>query len=100
MKWILRYLRGTTDVGLMFDKTGGLDGCTFGFVDSDYAGDHDRRRSLTDYVFTLSSCAVSWKTTLHSTVALSTTKAEYMAVIEAVNEAIWLRGLLGELGLR
>ena len=67
---------------------------------SDYAGDHDRRRSLIDYVFTLSSCAVSWKATLHSTVALSTTEAEYMAVTEAVKEAIWLRGLLGELSLR
>lgn len=61
MKWILRYLRDITDVGLMFDKTGGLDGYIVGFVDSDYAGDHDRRRSLTGYVFTLSSCAVSWK---------------------------------------
>lgn len=59
VKWILRYLRGTTNVGLMFDKTGGLDGCTVGFIDSDYASDHDRRRSLTSYVFTLSSCAVS-----------------------------------------
>ena len=100
MKWILRYLRDTTDVGLMFDKTGGLDGCTVGFVDSDYAGDHDRRRSLTRYVFTLSSYAISWKATLHSTVALSTTETEYMAVTEAVKEAIWLRRLFGELGLR
>ena len=64
VKWILRYLRGTTDVGLMFDKTGGFDGCTIGSVDSDYADDYDRRRSLTDYVFTLSSCAVSSKATL------------------------------------
>lgn len=59
MEWILRYLRGTIDVGLMFDKTGGLDGCIVGFVDLDYAGDHDWKRSLIDYVFTLSSCAVS-----------------------------------------
>lgn len=59
MKWILWYLRGTIDVGLMFDKIGELDGCIVGFVDSDYAGDHDRRRSLTGYVFTLSSCVVS-----------------------------------------
>jgi len=85
----------------MFDKIGGLDGCTVGFVDSNYAGgDHDRRRSLTGYVFTLSSCAISWKVTLQSIVALSTTEAEYMVVIEAVKEAIWLRGLLGEFGLR
>jgi len=79
----------------MFDKTGGLNGCTIGFVDSDSAGDHNKRRSLTGYVFTLSSYAISWKTTLQSIVVLSTTKAEYMAVTEAVKEDIWLRGLLG-----
>jgi hypothetical protein len=51
-------------------------------------------------VFTLSGCAISWKATLQSTVALSTTKAEYMAAAEAVKEAIWLRGLVSDLGLQ
>ena len=59
-----------------------------GYVDSDYA----RRRSLTGYVFTVSSCAVSWRATLQSVVALSTTEAEYMAVSEACKELIWLKG--------
>ena len=31
--------------------------------------------------------------------ALSTTEAEYMAIIEAVKEAIWLQGLLDDLGV-
>lgn len=100
IKWILRYLRGTVDVGLMFNKTRGLNGCVVKFVDFDCAGDHDKMRSLTDYIFTLVSYVVSWKETLHSTIALSTTEAEYMVATEAVNEAIWLRGLLGELGLK
>ena len=38
--------------------------------------------------------------TLQSTAALSTTEAEYMAAIEAVKEPIWLRGLVGDLGLQ
>ena len=42
---------------------------------------------------------MSWKSTLQSTVALSTTEAEYMALIEVVNEAIWLGRLLDELGV-
>nr|GEU76321.1 retrovirus-related Pol polyprotein from transposon TNT 1-94 [Tanacetum cinerariifolium] len=41
----------------------------------------------------------SWKSTLQSTTALSTTKAEYMAMTEAVKESIWLQGLLDELGI-
>ena len=57
----------------------------------------DKRRSTTGYVFTFAKAPVSWKSTLQSTVALSTTEAEYMAVTEAVKEAIWLQGLLSEL---
>ena len=42
-------------------------------MDSDYAADLDRRRSLTSYVFTVGSCAVSWKAILQPVVAMSTT---------------------------
>jgi hypothetical protein len=68
-----------------------------GYVDSDYAGDLESRRSLIGYVFTISGCAVSWKARLQATIALSTTEAEYMTVSEAAKEAIWLRGLYSEL---
>ena len=40
---------------------------------------------------------VNWKATLQPTVALSTTEAEFMAIIEAIKESIWLRELVGEL---
>ncbi|KAG8485645.1 hypothetical protein CXB51_018863 [Gossypium anomalum] len=68
-----------------------------GYVDVDFARDLDRRRSLTSYVFTIRGCAISWKVTLQTTVALSTTEAEYMAITEACKEAIWLKGLFSEL---
>lgn len=100
VKWILRYLRGTADVGLVYDRSSKTCSSVFGYVDSDYAGDLDKRRSLTGYVFTLSGCAISWKATLQSTIALSTTEAESMAAAEAVKEAIWLRGLVCDLGLQ
>jgi hypothetical protein len=45
----------------------------------------------------LGGCTVSWKATLQSTIVLSTIKAEYMAIIEGVKEAIWLKGLLEEI---
>ncbi|KAH9678917.1 hypothetical protein KPL71_025907 [Citrus sinensis] len=62
-------------------------------------GDLDRRRSLTGYLFTLNNCTVNWKAQLQSVVALSTTEAEYTAAAEAVKEAIWLKGMLKELGI-
>ncbi|XP_071728192.1 secreted RxLR effector protein 161-like [Rutidosis leptorrhynchoides] len=98
VQWILRYLKGTTDIGLVFDSGGNTN--VTGYVDSDYAGDLDRRRSQTGYVFTLGRCAISWKATLQSTVALSTTEAEYITMTEGVKEAKWLRGLLSYLGIR
>lgn len=72
--------------------------CT-GYVDADYDGQIERRRSTTGYVFTLAGGPISWRSTLQSTVALSSTEAEYMAVTEAFKEAIWLRGMLTNLGI-
>ncbi|KAG8472010.1 hypothetical protein CXB51_036502 [Gossypium anomalum] len=68
-----------------------------GYVDADFVGDLDRRRSLTSYVFTIGGCAISWKATLQTPVALSTTEAEYMVITGACKEAIWLKGLFSEL---
>ena len=97
VKWIMRYLRGSTDVCLVFE---GQKNCgVVGYVDSDYAGDLDKSRSLTGYIFTVFECTISWKATLQPTVALSTTEAEYMALIEAVKESIWVHGLLDSFGL-
>jgi hypothetical protein len=99
-KWILRYILGTVDVGLKFKRVDSeLDQILVGYVDSDYAGDLDKRRSTTGYIFTLARGPVSWRSTLQTTVALSTTEAEYMAVANAIKEAIWLHGLIEDLGI-
>jgi len=50
VKWVLRYIKGTINVGLVFEKDStGKQEC-IGYVDSDYAGDLDKRRSTTGYV--------------------------------------------------
>ena len=69
-----------------------------GFVDADYAGNIDTRKSLTGYLFTVFGGAVSWKA-VQSVVAFSTTEAEYMAMTEAVKEVIWLKGITEELAM-
>ena len=54
MRWILRYIKGTVDVGLIFEKdVAGMQECT-GYVDSDYAGDLDKHQSTIGYAFILS----------------------------------------------
>nr|KYP62382.1 Retrovirus-related Pol polyprotein from transposon TNT 1-94 [Cajanus cajan] len=96
-KRIFRYLKGTADVGLIYESSS--DCPLAGYSDADYAADLDKRRSLTGYAYTLGSCLVSWKATLQPSVALSTTEAEYMALTEAAKEGIWLRGLISDLGI-
>lgn len=95
VKWIFRYLRRTTDLPLCFGRSKLI---VQGFVDSDFAGDQDTRRSTTGYVFMVGSTAVSWVSRLQKIVTLSTTEAEYVAVTEAAKEMIWLKGFLEELG--
>lgn len=95
VKWILRYLRGTTDKALCFQ---GGDTTLTGYVDADLAGNIDVRKSTTGYVYTLGGTAVSWVSQLQKIVALSTTEAEYVAVTEASKEMVWLQSFLEELG--
>ena len=69
-----------------------------GYVDVDFAGDIDSRKSTIGFVFTLSGTAISWALNLQKIVTLSTTEAEYIAATEAGKEMIWLYSFLDELG--
>ena len=98
VKWLLKYIKGTLTEGLVYHSS--KEGVKLiGFVDSDYAGDRDKRRSTTAYVFTVCGNCVSWKSQLQSVVALSSTEAEYIVATEAAKEAMWIKGLLMELKL-
>jgi len=100
VKWILRYMKGSPDLGLVFDQYRADPEGAVGYVDADYGGDLDRRRSLLAYIFTLCGSAISWYSSLQAIAALSTTEAEYIAATEGMKEAIWLRGLVSELGFQ
>eukprot|EP00873_Tetraselmis_striata_P042412 jgi/Tetstr1/462676/TSEL_007642.t1 len=91
-KRVLRYLKGTKTLGLTFSG-GKAHGLLHGYCDADWAGDVVLRRSTTGFVFMLCGAAVSWKSQLQATVALSTAEAEYMALCAAMCEALFLREL-------
>ena len=98
VKRIFRYLKGTTSYGISFTK--GKDLKLLGYADADYAGDLDSRKSTSGYVFFLNGAPVSCSSKAQATVAQSTAEAEYVAANDAVREAVWLRLLLEELGLK
>lgn len=94
VKRILRYLKGTKDLGIVYRKNS--DSLTV-FSDADYAGDKKTRRSTSGVVATLSEGAITWMSQLQKTVALSTTEAELVAACEGAKEAVWLERLLAEM---
>lgn len=51
LKWVLRYLKGTTDRGLLYES--GIDKELVRYVDSNFTGSLDTRKSLSGYVFIL-----------------------------------------------
>jgi len=108
-KRVLRYLKGSANYELCLGadprNTTNSSIETYdeilrlhGFSDASWGNDVDTRKSTTGYVFFLSDGVISWGSKKQSTVALSTTEAEYMALTEAAKEAIWLRRILSELG--
>lgn len=101
LKWLMRYLKGATDVGILFDGLSKHEGDELkGWCDSDFAGNVDTRKSQSGYIFTLYGSVVSWKSSLQSVVALSTTETEFMALTAAVKESFWLKGILGDFGIK
>ncbi|CAM9817843.1 unnamed protein product [Discosporangium mesarthrocarpum] len=95
-KRLLRYLKGTMDLPLRYNKD-----TTFtlkGFADASYPCIPDNGRSVSGYIFTLSGTAISWLSKVQPIVAVSTTEAEYIAPAHAAKEAVYLGDFLKEPG--
>ena len=94
---ICRYLRSTCDYAMVFD--GSSDTGLIAFMDSDWATYPIKQRSITGYFFKLANCIFSWQSRAQKTIALSSTKAEYMALSDCSWQAVWIQSLLKELGI-
>ncbi|PQM43482.1 hypothetical protein VC83_09609 [Pseudogymnoascus destructans] len=98
---VLRYVKKTRDLRLSFGGEGlgsGIPPHLCGYSDSDYAGDHIDRHSISGYIFMLNRGPISWTSAKQRCVATSTTEAEYIALCEASKQGQWLRTLLQEIG--
>ena len=73
VKRIMRYLRDTPNLGLLYSKQDSSD--CIGYSDSDWGGDLDDRKSTSGYLFTIAGGTVSWRSKKQSSTALSSAEA-------------------------
>jgi hypothetical protein len=74
---------------LMYKMTDNLE--VIGYSDADFAGCVDSQRSTSDYVFTLVSGAISWRSCKQTIMTSSTMYAEFIACHEAMGQVVWLK---------
>lgn len=96
VKRILRYLRGTLDLGLTLHRISPTTEL-IAYSDADWAGCPDTRRSTSGYAVFLDYNLVSWCSKHQNTVSRSSAEAEYRGVTNTVAEAPWLHQLLQDL---
>ncbi|XP_071580046.1 uncharacterized protein [Temnothorax nylanderi] len=96
IKRIFRYLKGTIDHGIVFGQF--KDNNLVAYSDSDWAGDVNTRKSTTGWLCLLNGGPVAWLSRKQSSIALSATEAEFIALCSVTKEVTWSRRLLNELG--
>ncbi|PNX58425.1 NBS-containing resistance-like protein [Trifolium pratense] len=95
LKRVVRYVQGTLDLGLHL-YTSSLTSL-ISYIDADWGGCPDTRRSTSDYCVFLGDNLISWSSKWQPTLSRSSGEAEYRGVANVVSESCWIRNLLLEL---
>jgi histone deacetylase 1/2 len=98
VKRILRYVKGSMDIGLYIRRSGSK--LVSAFSDADWAGNVDDRRSTGGFAIYFGPNLISWSARKQPTVSRSSTEAEYKSLANATAEVIWVEALLKELGAK
>ena len=92
VKQIFKYLKGTTNLGLFYRKSG--DYSLVGYCDADFTGDRVERKSTSRSCQFLGENLISWSSKRQSTIALSTAEAEYIATAGCSTQMLWMKSQL------
>src|SRR5258708_21854380 len=96
MKCVYCYLNGTLALRLLFYRN--QFNCNLvGFSDSDWASDPNTQRSVSGYAFLFCRAVITWSVKKQPTIALSSTKAEYMTMTHSRKEVVFLNHLFNDL---
>ena len=87
VKHLLRYLQGTSDLGLYYQRTNKHEMTSF--ANSCFRTNPNAGKSQTGYIFLKCGAPISWKSTKQTVTATSTNHAELLAFHEAARECIF-----------
>ncbi|GKA07142.1 hypothetical protein Tco_0686366 [Tanacetum coccineum] len=96
VKTILKYLRNTKDTVLVYGRN--LENGPSCYTDDGFHTDKNDTKSQSGYVFVLNGGVADWKSAKQRTIAMSSTKAEYIVALEALMEVVWMRKFIDGLG--
>ena len=96
-KYICHYLAGTKDYSIVYD--GKTAKGIAAYTDSDWASDPITRQSVTSYFFKLARGPIIWQSQAQTTVAHSSTEAEYMVMSDCSRQVSWICNIFYELGM-
>ena len=94
---VVGYVKNTLDFGLTYSRDADL--FPHAFVDADYGGCRDTRRSTSGYVFIMAGSPVTWSSKRQPTVTLSTVEAEYVAMSRCTQQMVWMQSWLDEVAI-
>ena len=100
---VMAYIAGTLDMGIVYSRkkvNNNHDWRLEAFSDADWASETTSRRSRTGVVLMMCGAPMLWKSQLQATISLSTTEAEYNALVYMGCEILYFFRLLSELGQR
>nr|GEZ72373.1 hypothetical protein [Tanacetum cinerariifolium] len=98
VKRIFRYIRGTSLLGLWYPKGTRIE--TVVYADSDHAGGYVDRKSTSGVCTFMGCCLTSWFAKKQTALSISMTKAEYVSVEKACQQALWMKQALIDYGIR
>ncbi|KAJ1574914.1 hypothetical protein NDA15_001091 [Ustilago hordei] len=98
-QWVLRYLEGTKDVGLVYRGNMSQEPL-IAHSDANWASDATiQRRSTSGSVALVYGNPVAWKSATQKCISLSAVEAEFIAATEATCEVLFLKQLLRSIGI-
>ena len=97
IKKILRYLKGTMDIGLWYSKSDNFE--LIGFSDADFSNCRVKRKNTSDTCHFLGHLLVSWHSKKQNLVALSTTETEYIAIGLCCVQILWIKQTISDFDL-